>query len=84
MLNLSEELSKNYHGYIINDLAESTPEELYTNSNLWPIEPKMSISSISVLITLATAPIIIFLGCWVFVTRQTAKENVKGGKKDGD
>ena len=84
LLNLSEELSKNYHGYIINDLAESTPEELYTNSNLWPIEPKMSISSISILITLATAPIVIFLGYCVFATRQTAKENVKGGKKDGD
>jgi len=82
LLNLTEELAKNYHGYIINDLADSSPEELYTDSNLWPIEPKMSTSSLSILLTLVTIPIVVFLGYWVFTIRQIKK--AKGGKNDGN
>ena len=84
LLNLSEELTKSYHGYIINDLAESSPEELYNDSDLWPIEPKMSIASKSVLITLVTAPIVFFLGYWIYATNRTKKLIRKGGKNDGN
>jgi hypothetical protein len=84
LLNLTEELTKSYHGYIINDLAESSPEELYLDSDLWPIEPEMSISSISVLITFVTAPIVIFLGYWIYATKRIKRVKIEGGKKDGD
>lgn len=83
-LNLSAELAKGYHSYIIENLESSTPEELYNVSNLWPIEPKLSISSLAILLTLVAVPIFISAGYWIFVTRNIRKVDDKRGKKDGN
>ncbi len=82
-LNLSTELAKGYHGYIIENLENSTPEELYAETDLWPIEPSLSISSLSIVLTLVIVPSLIFFGYWIFVIKRISKIKNKGGDKDG-
>ena len=83
ILNLTEELEKGYHGYIINDLAEHSPEELYQEYNLWPIEPKFSDFSLAVILTLTITPALSFSGLWIFVTVKNKKMKKEGGKENG-
>jgi len=84
VLNLSEEIAKGYHGYIINDLADSTPEELFGDWNLWPIKPDFGAYSLSIILALITVPAIAFASYWIFVKRKTKGTKEKGGKKDGN
>ena len=84
VLNLSEELEKGYHGYIINDLADSTPEELYSEWNLWPIKPEFGTYSLSIIIAMVVAPVIAVTSYWVFVKRQIQRTKEKGSRKDGN
>jgi hypothetical protein len=81
-LNLTEELEKGYHGYRINDLAAYSPEELFSDYNLWPIEPKFGNFSISVVVVILTLPIVGLTGYWIFIRRQF-KNKDQGGKADG-
>ncbi len=83
VLDLTTELAKGYHGYEINNLEDSSSEELYPSSNLWPIEPKTRIYSKTIIIILVTSPIIFFTGYWVYITRYDKNEK-KGGKTDGN
>jgi hypothetical protein len=82
-LNLSAELAKGYHGYVIENLEDSTPEELFDESRLWPIEPSLSIASLSILLVLVVVPILSFFGYWIFVIRKIAIIKDKGEKKNG-
>ena len=84
ILNVSEELAKGYHGYVINDLAEYTPEELFDNWNLWPIEPKFGVYSLSIILALVTAPVIVLTSYWFIVKKRLQETKDKGGKTDGN
>jgi hypothetical protein len=81
--NLTEELAKGYHGYIINDLAEYSPEELFSDYNLWPIEPTFGIYSLSFVLVIIITPSIGFSGYWIFIKIRNRKLENKGGKEDG-
>jgi len=82
--NLTEELAKGYHGYIINDLAEYSPEELFPNYNLWPIEPTFGIYPLTIILVLTITPAIGFSGFWIFTMIKKRKMSNKGGKEDGN
>ncbi|MHA2308980.1 MAG: hypothetical protein ACXABJ_06865 [Candidatus Heimdallarchaeaceae archaeon] len=84
ILNLSRELAKGYHGYIIESLGKSTPEELYDTTAFWPIEPKPSLSSLIILLTLVVGPILMSLGYWIFVIKHIRKIKDTRGKKNGN